>query len=139
MPSSRYAGDRMLRTLGELYDHADRYVWLYIKGVPRALSIASEEHKRIAERCIVGDPAGAAAELARHLARTALTVLTHHAPEHDPVPVRAAIQAGDRRRHGARRGPGPRPDRSPGTPSATEGAGGTVPPAAPNNSQSVDT
>ncbi len=87
-----YAGDRMLRTLGELYDHADRYVWLYIKGVPRALSIASEEHKRIAERCIVGDPAGAAAELARHLARTALSVLTHHAPEHDPVPVRAAIR-----------------------------------------------
>ena len=87
-----YAGERMLRALGELYDHADRYVWLYIKGVPRALSIAGEEHRRIAERCIAGDAPAAAAELARHLARTALTVLTHHAPEHDPTPVRAALR-----------------------------------------------
>jgi hypothetical protein len=39
-----------------------------------------------------GDAALAAAHLARHLARTALTVLTHHAPEHDPTTVRAAIR-----------------------------------------------
>jgi DNA-binding GntR family transcriptional regulator len=83
---------RMMRTLRELYDHADRYRWLYIKGVPRALSIAAEEHKKIADCCEQGDAVGAANELARHLARTALTVLTHHAPEHDPQVVRAAIR-----------------------------------------------
>jgi DNA-binding GntR family transcriptional regulator len=87
-----HVGDRMMRTIRELYDHADRYRWLYIKGVPRALSIATEEHKKIFDGCSSGDAARAAGELARHLARTALTVLTHHAPEHDPTTVRAAIR-----------------------------------------------
>jgi DNA-binding GntR family transcriptional regulator len=87
-----HAGDRLMRTIRELYDHADRYRWLYIKGVPRALSIAAEEHKAIFEASLNGDAALAAAHLARHLARTALTVLTHHAPEHDPTTVRAAIR-----------------------------------------------
>ena len=87
-----HSGDRILRTIRELYDHADRYRWLYIKGVPRALSIAADEHKRIVEACEAGDAAHAAGQLARHLARTALTVLTHHAPEHDPTTVRAAIR-----------------------------------------------
>jgi DNA-binding GntR family transcriptional regulator len=87
-----HCGDRLLRTIRELYDHADRYRWLYIKGVPRALSIAAEEHKAIFDACVDGDSALAAAQLARHLARTALTVLTHHAPEHDPTTVRAAIR-----------------------------------------------
>ena len=87
-----HAGDRLMRTIRELYDHADRYRWLYIKGVPRALSIAADEHKAIFEASASGDAALAAAHLARHLARTALTVLTHHAPEHDPTTVRAAIR-----------------------------------------------
>jgi DNA-binding GntR family transcriptional regulator len=87
-----HAGDRLMRTIRELYDHADRYRWLYIKGVPRALSIAADEHKAIFEASADGDAALAAAHLARHLARTALTVLTHHAPEHDPTTVRAAIR-----------------------------------------------
>jgi DNA-binding GntR family transcriptional regulator len=87
-----HVGDRMMRTIRELYDHADRYRGLYIKEVPRALSIAAGEHTRIVEAAADGDPVGAAAELARHLARTALTVLTHHAPEHDPTTVRAAIR-----------------------------------------------
>jgi DNA-binding GntR family transcriptional regulator len=87
-----HVGDRMMRTIRELYDHADRYRWLYIKGVPRALSIAGEEHRKIVDGCACGDAALAAGELARHLARTALTVLTHDAPEHDPTTVRAAIR-----------------------------------------------
>jgi DNA-binding GntR family transcriptional regulator len=87
-----HAGDRLMRTIRELYDHADRYRWLYIKGVPRALSIAADEHQAIFEATVEGDAALAAAHLARHLARTALTVMTHHAPEHDPTTVRAAIR-----------------------------------------------
>jgi DNA-binding GntR family transcriptional regulator len=87
-----HTSGRMLRTIHELYDHADRYRWLYIKGVPRALSIAASEHKRIVDACADGDPVEASAELARHLARTALTVMTHHAPEHDPTTVRAAVR-----------------------------------------------
>ena len=44
-----HSGNRLMRTIRELYDHADRDRWLYIKGVPRALSIAAEEHGRIVE------------------------------------------------------------------------------------------
>ena len=87
-----HAGARMMRTIRELYDHADRYRWLYIKGAPRALSIAAAEHARIVDSCERRDPASAAEELARHLARTALTVLAHHAPEHDLTTVHAAIR-----------------------------------------------
>ncbi len=87
-----HVGDRMMRMIRELYDHADRYRSLYIKEVPRALSIAAGEHKRIVDACAEGDAAQASAELARHLARTALTVMTHHAPEHDPTTVRAAVR-----------------------------------------------
>lgn len=87
-----HVGDRMMRMIRELYDHADRYRSLYIKEVPRALSIAAGEHKHIVDACAEGDAAQASAELARHLARTALTVMTHHAPEHDPTTVRAAVR-----------------------------------------------
>ncbi len=87
-----HVGDRMMRMIRELYDHADRYRSLYIKEVPRALSIAAGEHTRIVDACAEGDAAQASAELARHLARTALTVMTHHAPEHDPTTVRAAVR-----------------------------------------------
>jgi len=87
-----HAGDRLMRTIRELYDHADRYRGLYIKGVPRALSIAGDEHRKILDACVAGDSALASGHLARHLARTALTVLTNHAPEHDPTTVRAAIR-----------------------------------------------
>jgi DNA-binding GntR family transcriptional regulator len=87
-----HVGDRMMRTIRELYDHADRYRSLYIKETPRALSIAAAEHKGIVDASADGDSVLASAELARHLARTALTVLTHHAPEHDPTTVRAAIR-----------------------------------------------
>jgi hypothetical protein len=57
-----------VRTIRKLYDHADRYRRLYIQGVPRALSIADDEHRKI------------------------LAVLTHHAPEHDPTTVGVAIR-----------------------------------------------
>ena len=87
-----HSGDRLIRTIRELYDHADRYRWLYITGVPRALHIAAEEHRRILEACVSGDSSLASGQLARHLARTALACVTHHAPEHDPTTVRAALR-----------------------------------------------
>jgi DNA-binding GntR family transcriptional regulator len=87
-----HAGDRLMRTIRELYDHAGRYRALYIADVPRALEIAAAEHEAILDACTNGDASLAAAHLARHLARTALMVLTHRAPEHDPTTVRAAIR-----------------------------------------------
>ena len=84
-------GERMTRTIRELYDHTDRYRSLYIREVPFALPIEAGEHKRIVDSCAKYDGTEAAENLARHLARTALTVLAHHAPAHDPTIVRAAL------------------------------------------------
>ena len=87
-----HSGDRLIRTIRELYDHAERYRGLYITGVPRALHIAAQEHRHILEACVAGDSSLASGQLARHLARTALACVTHHAPEHDPTTVRAALR-----------------------------------------------
>ena len=84
-------GEQLIRTIREMYDHTERYRSLYIKELPFALSIAAREHKKIVESCEMRDATAAAAHLARHLARAALTVLAHHAPTHDPALLRAAI------------------------------------------------
>ena len=87
-----HAGERMLRTIRDFHDHSGRYVVLYITGEPRAWSVGAEEHKEIVEACVNRDAALATERLARHLARTALTIVTNAAPEHDPTVVRAALR-----------------------------------------------
>lgn len=87
-----HAGDRMLRIIRDFHDHAGRYVLLYITGEPRAWSVGAEEHRGIVEACVSRDAALAAERLARHLARTALTIVTNAAPEHDPTVVRSALR-----------------------------------------------
>ena len=87
-----YAGDRMLRIIREFHDHAGRYVVLYISGEPRAWSVGAVEHREIVEACINRDAALAGERLARHLARTALTIVTNAAPEHDPTVIRSALR-----------------------------------------------
>jgi DNA-binding GntR family transcriptional regulator len=86
-----HAGQRLRRTLAELSDHSERYRRLYIEAEPRAWSMAASEHESIVEACRLRDPAEAASRLARHLARTALTVLMIVVPEHEPATVRAAL------------------------------------------------
>jgi DNA-binding GntR family transcriptional regulator len=89
----RGGGTRLRTHLSELYDHAERYRRLYITSHPRAMSIGAAEHEAIVAACHARDGAAAAAELARHLSRTALTALLQIAPEHEPAMVRAALRA----------------------------------------------
>jgi hypothetical protein len=49
------------------------------------------EHGSILDACKEGNREEAAQRLARHLARTALSVLAHLAPEYEPVAVRTAL------------------------------------------------
>lgn len=86
-------GNRLCTLLSELSDHAERYRRLYITSVPRAMSIGAAEHEAIAAACHERDGERAAAELARHLARTALTALMQIAPEHEPAMVRRTLRA----------------------------------------------
>jgi DNA-binding GntR family transcriptional regulator len=87
------AGERQIRLLSELADHSERYRRLYVEHEPRAWSVGAAEHEGIVEACHARDPATAAACLARHLSRTALTVLMYVAPDREPATVRGALRA----------------------------------------------
>jgi len=54
--------------------------------------IGDEEHEAILHACAAGDARGAALLLARHLTRSALTLLAHLEPDYDPAAVRGALQ-----------------------------------------------
>ena len=86
-------GKRLCALLSELYDHAERYRRLYITGEPRAMSIGTREHEAIVDACRSRDAPRAAAELGRHLSRTALMALMQLAPEHEPAMVRRTLRA----------------------------------------------
>jgi DNA-binding GntR family transcriptional regulator len=89
-----HAGQRLVRHVEQLSDHAERYRRVYIAGDPRAWSVGAAEHRQIYEATERRDASGAAEATVQHLARTALTVLANIAPEHDPSLVRGAMQAG---------------------------------------------
>ena len=90
----RGAGARPLKLIEELSDHAERYRRAYFDvGGPRAWNVGPGEHPPIVDACERGEAGEAAELLARHLSRTALSVLMHIAPEHDPHEIRAAVRS----------------------------------------------
>jgi len=73
---------------------SDRYRRLSVHGDDPAGRIAGDrEHAAIVEAAAARDGNRAAVLLARHLARSALTLVAHLAPEADPASVRAALQS----------------------------------------------
>jgi len=88
-----YSGPRIVRLIEQLYDHAERYRLAYHAQGPRAWSQGDAEHREIVAACEQRDPPAAAAALARHLARTASSVLMQVAPDHEPSLVRNAVRA----------------------------------------------
>ena len=85
-------GERTSHLLAELFDHADRYRRIYHKGEQQAATVAAVEHREILRAC--AEQAGDEAQIlvARHLARTVLTLFADAAPEHDARLVREAIK-----------------------------------------------
>jgi hypothetical protein len=61
-------------------------------AAPRAWSAAFAEHSAIVEASVAGNAAAASTALARHLARTALTLIAVFDPEHEPTIVREALR-----------------------------------------------
>jgi DNA-binding GntR family transcriptional regulator len=86
------AGARITRAASDLGAHSDRYRRIYL-AEPIAWASTVPEHRAILEACESGDGTLAADRLARHLARTALTVIAAVAPEHDALPLRIAVLA----------------------------------------------
>ena len=91
-----YAGVRLVNLIGQLSDHAERYRLVHLPREPRAWSVGAAEHREIVALCEARDAPGAADALARHLARTAGSMLMHVAPDHEPALVRNAVRAAAR-------------------------------------------
>lgn len=87
------AGDGLTRGLAASGQRSERYLQLYRRRVtPKWWTRGEAEHAEIAAACARGDAATAARLLARHVATTALELLTTLAPNYEPVAVRTALQ-----------------------------------------------
>lgn len=86
----RHAGDRLVRQTADLRDHSRRYLSRLISE-PLAWAAGADEHQQIVAACRDRDPARAADRLGVHLARTALTLVTQMAPQHNPLLTRGAL------------------------------------------------
>lgn len=87
------AGNEALqRVIDPAVARSERYRRSSLFGSPaRTWELGNDEHEAIVAACEARDPQQAASLLARHLTRSALTVLVKIAPEKDPVAVRAAL------------------------------------------------
>jgi DNA-binding GntR family transcriptional regulator len=86
------AGERITRSVEDLQDYCERYRRALLERNPISFEVGAREHRAIAAACHLGDPAAAATALARHLGRTALTLVSLTDPAYDPRPVREALR-----------------------------------------------
>src|SRR5271166_4496180 len=85
-------GDAMQRQLRAFADRTTRYIRIYQLSEPGSWQAAGDiEHAAILAALIAGDEQGALTEMAHHLERTALRVLTDCAPDFVPVAVPHAV------------------------------------------------
>jgi DNA-binding GntR family transcriptional regulator len=86
-------GPAMTRIVEPVVDRSERARRYSMFGSPaRTWEVGNDEHQAIVEACEARDAELAARLLARHLARSALTVLAKISPEDEPVAVRGALQ-----------------------------------------------
>lgn len=83
--------------IARLADQCEYYRRLYYRLMSqhyptRPAEAVAAEHRAIANACFQGNADLAASLLARHYARTALSVLGQMVPEFDPVAIRTAMQ-----------------------------------------------
>jgi DNA-binding GntR family transcriptional regulator len=87
----RHAPDPLDRTIATFAARGDRYRRIYQSTIPSAWTIGDAEHEAILRACEGGDQGAAATQLARHFARTALSLIAAMVPERDPVQLRTAL------------------------------------------------
>ncbi|MGA5200492.1 GntR family transcriptional regulator [Streptomyces variegatus] len=89
--ATQAVGPHLQRMLASLGEHSERYIRLAQLGAPASWGRAYAEHEALLKALRLGDPSEAARVVARHLARTALSVLADIAPEYEPVATRTAL------------------------------------------------
>jgi DNA-binding GntR family transcriptional regulator len=87
----KHSGPRTRTAVEQLADHATRYRKLFHAG-SGARAAADTEHRAILDAVIACDVDRAADELARHLARTPLTIMNAIDPDYDPRTMRDALR-----------------------------------------------
>jgi DNA-binding GntR family transcriptional regulator len=87
-----HAEERIRETIKRSIDASERYRRIKLQTIPHAREVAEAEHAAILAACRERNPDAAVELLARHLARTALTVVAQVAPEYEPTAVRAALR-----------------------------------------------
>ena len=88
-----HAGTQLQGEFATLSARSDRYRRMSVLGQqPSAWSIGEAEHQAILEASAQARAGDAAALLARHLSRSALTVLAHLAPDADSGGIRLALE-----------------------------------------------
>lgn len=85
------AGEQLHSTISSYADQSQRFRLILAYRELHAQSVSAVEHGQLLQACREGNQAEAVQQLARHLARTALTSLAHMAPEYEPVAVRTAL------------------------------------------------
>jgi len=86
------ASDQFGRTIAAYQDRAERYWLMFIRANGSGgLTMRDAEHRAIFESAARREADETAVLLARHLSRTALTLMAQLAPEHEPLTVRTAL------------------------------------------------
>ncbi len=89
---SFYTGEQVRETIKRSIDASERYRRIKLQNLTRSWEVAEAEHMAIFEACREGNRDAAVELLARHLARTALTVIALADPEYEPIAVRTALR-----------------------------------------------
>jgi DNA-binding GntR family transcriptional regulator len=85
-----HAGRHLVAKIAAGRQRSQRYIRLYAQ-VPQMWEVGQPEHVSIAEVWVQGNASLAAERLARHLARSALNILSISAPEYEPRALRCAL------------------------------------------------
>jgi DNA-binding GntR family transcriptional regulator len=85
------AGERVAITIGQLFDHAERYRLAYGATTPGRWDQRRAEHREILDAAAAGDADAAARHLAAHYAQTASLIFAAIDPAHDLARLRTTI------------------------------------------------
>src|SRR5438045_2490315 len=86
------SGREFARTLATYFDRAERFRRMFQSEEIQGGVRLQEEHEAILRACKKKDASKAAALVARHSARAALTLMAQIAPDREPTLVRTALQ-----------------------------------------------
>ena len=89
---SSYTEGQLRETIKRSVDASERYRRIKLQNLARSWEVAEVEHMAIFEACREGNRDVAVELLARHLARTALTVIALADPGYEPTAVRTALR-----------------------------------------------